>query len=85
METQLTAQEIKARQQLLEAYKPAQKAFAALENNNGQLEASFDELWAEQTKQMKQMSGGKSLWQSTLKVLREEICGDEGFQATSDF
>jgi hypothetical protein len=82
METQLTAQEIKARQQLLEAYKPAQKAFAALENNNGQLEASFDELWAEQTKQM---SGGKSLWQSTLKVLREEICGDEGFQATSDF
>jgi hypothetical protein len=25
------------------------------------------------------MYGGKSLWKTTLKVLRQEICGDEGF------
>jgi hypothetical protein len=78
METQLTAEEIKARQQLLEAYEPAQKAFAALEKHNGKLEASFDELWAEQTQQM---YAGKSLWESTLKVLRKEICGDEGLRS----
>jgi hypothetical protein len=49
METQLTEAEIKATRQLLQDYEPAQKALIALEKHNGQLEASFDELWSEQT------------------------------------
>ena len=78
MKVQLTPEEIATSQQLLETYQPAQKAIAALKRHNGNLAASFDEISGEQTKQL---YGGQSLWESTLKVLREEICGDEGFQA----
>ena len=78
MKAQLTDTEIKASQQLLEDYEPAQKALIALQKHKGQLEASFDELWGEQTQQMYQ---GKSVWETTIKVLRQEICGDEGFRA----
>ena len=77
MNTQLTETEIQAAQQLLADYEPAQKALTALEKHKGQLEASFDELWSEQAPQTYQ---GKSLWETTIKVLRQEICGDEGFR-----
>jgi hypothetical protein len=81
MEAQLTTSEIKAKQQLLQDYEPAQKAFATLEKYNGRLDISFDELWAEKTGQTYDPNQPKSLWQSTLKVLREELCGSEGFRA----
>jgi hypothetical protein len=47
MDVQLSTGEIKAKQQLLQEYQPAQEAFAILEKNQGRLDASFDELWAE--------------------------------------
>ncbi len=81
MEVQLSTDEIQANQQLLQDYEPAQEAFAILEKNQGRLDASFDELWAEKTGQMYDPSKGKSVWQSTLKVLRDELCGDDGFRA----
>ena len=81
METKLTTSEITTQQQLLQNYAPAQKAFATLGKHNGRLDLSFDELWAEQIGQTYDPTKPKSLWQSTLKVLREELCGDEGFQA----
>ncbi len=78
MEAQLTIDEINSKQQLLRDYEPAQKAFAALEKCNGRLDASFDELWHENSgiKAFEQ----KSLWQITLSELRQEICGNEGFR-----
>ncbi len=81
MEAQLTTLDITTQQQLLQNYAPAQKAFATLEKYNGRLDLSFDELWAEQAGQTYDPTKPKSLWQSTLKVLREELCGDEGFRA----
>jgi hypothetical protein len=81
METQLTSSEIKAKQQLLHEYEPAQEAFAILEKNQGRLDASFDELWnknfsAEKTQYIQ----GKSLWKVMLGELRKELCGDDGFR-----
>ena len=80
MTIQLTSTELKETRQLLEEYKPAQEAITILEANNGLLEVSFEQLW--QTKNgIQQLSQGKSLWEVTKKVLRQEICGDDGFRA----
>ena len=79
METQLTTDEIEVKQQLLQDYSPAQEAIALLKQNNGRLDTTFDRLWEEQHPQ--QTFGQKSLWQSTLKVLRQEVSGDEGFRS----
>ena len=79
MNTQLDCTEINHIQQLLTDYEPAQKALITLEQNNGNFDTTFDELWAE--KFGTNTYGKKSLWQSTLTVLREELCGDEGFSA----
>jgi len=47
-------------------------------DNNGQIEQSFEQLWTE--KYGKQDFGSKSIWQSTLTVLRQELCGEEGIK-----
>ena len=82
MEVQLSTDEIQAKQQLLQEYEPAQEAFAILEKNQGRLDASFDELWAEKTGQMcdPDPSKRKSLWKVMLGELRKELCGDDGFR-----
>ncbi len=79
MSTQLTSAEIQEVQQILKGYTPAQAAFTTLEKNNGRFDTSFDELWQDKTGI--EVYGNKSLWQSTLKILREELCGDDGFRA----
>ena len=79
MTTQLDPTEINQIQQLLNDYEPAQKALITLEQNNGNFNTTFDELWTE--KFGTNTYGKKSLWQSTLTVLREELCGDEGLRA----
>jgi hypothetical protein len=82
MEVQLSTDEIQAKQQLLQEYEPAQEAFAILEKNQGRLDASVDELWAEKTGQMydPDPSKRKSLWKVMLGELRKELCGDDGFR-----
>ena len=79
MTTQLDLTEINQIQQLLNDYEPAQKALDTLEQNNGNFNTTFDELWTE--KFGTDTYGKKSLWQSTLTVLREELCGNDGFRA----
>ena len=79
METQLTADEIQAKQQLLKEYEPAQEAFAILEKNQGRLDASFDELWEEKNGRQT-FAKGKSLWKVMQGELRKELCGDDGFR-----
>ena len=81
MEAQLSTDEIQVKQQLLQEYEPAQKAFAILEKNQGRLDASFDELWNKKFSAEKtQYIQGKSLWKVMLGELRKELCGDDGFR-----
>jgi hypothetical protein len=78
MSTQLTSAEIENFAQLLQDYDPGKTALTILINNNGQIEQSFEQLWTE--KYGKQDFGSKSIWKSTLTVLRQELCGDEGIK-----
>ena len=82
MNQQLTVTEIQQLQANLSEYAPVQEALTTLATEDGNLEASFNKLWQEKKQQTPPiMPEGKSLWQVTLKVLREELCGEEGFQA----
>ena len=82
METQLTFDEIKEKQQLLQDNNSAQKALAILEKNDGRLDTTFDELWHEKNPPLEKFSSSrKSFWKVTLQELRRELCGDEGFLA----
>jgi hypothetical protein len=78
MTTQLTTTEIQNISQLLQDYAPAQKTLNLLNETNGDLEKSFEELWIE--KQGQQDIVKTKLWQSTVTVFRQELCGKEGFQ-----
>lgn len=78
MNPQLTSTEIQQIQQILKD-EPAQKALTTLEQNNGNLEATFDTLWQEQFG-VQEYGKGKSLLQLTLNEIRAEICGDEGLR-----
>lgn len=80
MESQLTNREINAAQQLLQDCSPSQEAIVLLSQNNGKFDITFDQLWEEKNG-VQTFGEGKSLWQSTLKVLRQELCGDDGFRA----
>jgi hypothetical protein len=79
MNAQLTLDEIKSARELLKEYQPANEAIDAVERHNGNLETSFEELWIE--KHGQSAMGVKKIWQTTLDVLRDELCGNEGFRA----
>ena len=78
MTTQLTSTEIQNVSQLLQDYAPAQKTLNLLNETNGDLEKSFAALWTELHGQ--QVFSQTKLWQSTVNVFRQELCGKEGFQ-----
>ena len=79
MTIQLSHIELEETKQLLQDYNPAREAIAILEENDGLLEASFEELW-KQKNGVQMLPEGKSLWEVTKQVLRNEICGDGGFR-----
>ncbi len=79
MDAQLSSNEINLAREILQDYAPAQHALNVLEKHNGNCNTSVDELWVDKHGVML-MPQGKSLWQTTLKVLREELCGDDGFR-----
>jgi hypothetical protein len=79
MEPILTHAEMNEKRMMLQDYAPAQEAFAMLEKHNGRLDMSFDELWFENNNL--ESYNRKSLWQTTLKVLRAELCGNDGLRA----
>ncbi len=81
MNTQLTTTEINTFRNMLRNYDPAQEALAALEEQDGRIEALFDQLWREKNGQLPDMPERKSLWQITLSELRQEVCGDEGVRS----
>lgn len=81
METRLDREERQQAQQLLQDYAPAQDALAALEQHDGDLDASFEALMQSEMGVPRSFAPeGRSLWQVTLKVLRQEVCGDKGFR-----
>lgn len=87
MDVRLTPAEVQEAQRLIEnSERPEsgtmQDAISTLEKHNGDLETSFQELWREQVGDLgTPETGDRSLWEVTLKVLRQEVCGDEGFRS----
>jgi hypothetical protein len=79
MDAQLTSNEINTWREILHDYSPAQEALTELERHNGKVETAFEDLWLKKHRQ-EPTQQKKSFWQVTLKVLREEICGDDGFR-----
>ena len=65
MNTQLTPSEIQEIPQIVKD-EPAHKALSILEQNNGNLEATFNTLWQEQFG-IQDYGTGKSLLQITLE------------------
>ena len=77
----LTPTELQTIEHLLQNYSTVQPALTSLKIHNGNLDASFKDLWAETIGSPQTFAPqGKSLWHVTLKVLRDEICGDDGFR-----
>ena len=82
MSPQLNPLELQTIEHLLQDYAPAQTALISLKTHSGDLDASFNDLWTQTATVPQTMaSDGKSIWQVTLKVLRDELCGDDGFRA----
>jgi hypothetical protein len=76
---QVSSSEIQSMRELMPDYTPAMEAMDHLEKHNGDMEMAFQDLWQEKNGQA-MMTEGRSLWQITLKTLRNELCGDDGFR-----
>lgn len=76
MDAELTQAEIKQYREILPAdNKKIQEALDILADNNGRIDAAFDELWIEKNGRPPtyDMEGFRK---ATIKVLRQELCGD---------
>jgi hypothetical protein len=74
----LSPTELTTIQQLLHSYAPAQTTLNILTQNNGDLADCLAQLTHPQT--FTAPNTPKSLWDSTLTVLRQELCSDEGWR-----
>ena len=72
--------EIDEMQELLHDYPPAESAMELLKKHNGRLDTTFEQLWTD-ANGIEALITQKSIWQVTLKVMRDELCGHEGFRA----
>jgi len=79
MNTQLTPSQLNSYQAILPNDDPAQDAIAVLKDHNGDIEASFEELYFQQHGSIPDFPD-KSLWEVTLNQLRQELCGDDSFR-----
>jgi hypothetical protein len=70
--------EITTAQQLLADYAPAQETLAILVANNGDFADCFDQLSKSPT--FNDPTTKKSFWETTINVLRQELCSDEGWR-----
>ncbi len=71
--------EIDQMQAILHDYPPADEAMELLKKHNGRLDTTFEQLWTD-ANGTEALEAEKSIWQVTLKVLRDELCGHEGFR-----
>lgn len=85
MAAQLSTAEINDYREIFPKDDPAQEVLAILDKNNGSFDDSLNEIYSEKFGSLPDMAD-KSLLQITLKQLREEVCGNEGFRAqVSDY
>jgi len=68
--------ELNTAKQLLQGEPYGEKAIATLEQRRDFSEAFYD-LWTEQNGPPPTMGDRASIWQITLKRIRQEICGDD--------
>jgi hypothetical protein len=80
MNQNLNPTEIATARQLLQDYAPAQIALTLLAENNGDLAAAFDRLATADRSTYTDQTPTQSIWETTLTVLRRELCSDEGFR-----
>ncbi len=80
MNAQLATAEIHTMREMLHDYPPGVRALDELERHKGNIPTAFEDLWVERNGAVA-LPEKKSLWQTTLKVLRNELCGDDGFRA----
>jgi hypothetical protein len=71
--------EIDEMQAILHDYHPADEAMELLKKHNGRLDTTFEQLWTD-ANGIEALAAEKSIWQVTLKVMRDELCGHEGFR-----
>jgi hypothetical protein len=76
----LSADELQAAQAMLRDYGPAQLAIASLQQHQGDLEASLEELVVEAAGTAIYGDDRKTLRQVFLANLRRELCGDDSFR-----
>ncbi|WP_287128310.1 hypothetical protein [Candidatus Cyanaurora vandensis] len=78
----LAAEEIQRLRVQLAGQPQAIQALQALETYQGNYEASFAALMPKETLAAVSYAPGRpSLWEVTLEVMRERICGDGGFSS----
>ncbi|WP_199315157.1 MULTISPECIES: hypothetical protein [Oscillatoriales] len=70
IQPQLTTSEINEKQQLLQNESFAQEALTTLKQYEGKLDEAFDKLWSE-VNGLESFGSQKSLWEITLKVIRQ--------------
>ncbi|MCY7321384.1 MAG: hypothetical protein LH660_06180 [Phormidesmis sp. CAN_BIN36] len=75
---QLSEAELSQVQQTLRDYEPSQSAIATLLDHDGDLDTSLEAMLRSEMGQA--AFGDKPLKQVVLDVLREQICGDDGFR-----
>jgi len=80
MTVSLSADELQAAQAMLRDYGPAQLAIASLQQHQGDLEASLEELVGEAAGTAIYGDDRKTLRQVFLANLRRELCGDDSFR-----
>lgn len=82
MTTKLSSTEIDFLENLLLNYQPAQLALSTLKSSEGDLYSSFNVIWEETISSPGVYNkDSKSFWEITLKVVNNEICGDESFRS----
>jgi hypothetical protein len=80
MSLQLSASELQDVQHQLQDYAPAQAAIATLQQHNGDLETSLEELVVIEAGTAVYGDDRRTLRQVFVRNLRREICGDESFR-----
>ncbi len=77
---ELTMAEVYHYQDMMHNHQDASHALSRLEAHQGKVDSTLKELWEEQEQEFLGIDLDK-FWRVTLQVIREELCGNEGFRA----
>lgn len=80
MNPELTMDEVYHYQEMMHDHHDASHALSRLEAHQGKVDSTLKELWEEKEAEFLGIDLDK-FWQVSLQVIREELCGHEGFRA----